>query len=31
VIIRILIAAFVLLSVTSRRSLDMDEFYGFLD
>lgn len=31
VIIGILIAAFVLLSVTSRRSLDMDEFYGFLD
>jgi hypothetical protein len=31
VIIGILIAAFVLLSITSRRSLDMDEFYGFLD
>ena len=31
VIIGILIAAVVLLSVTSRRSLDMDEFYGFLD
>jgi hypothetical protein len=30
VIIGILIAAF-LRSITSRRSLDMDEFYGFLD
>ena len=30
-IIGILIAAFVLLSVTSRRSLGFDEFYGFLD